>query len=276
MLSSLLQAGIFFVVTARFRPLVHSFPFVSPAACCRVNECKKAAFSSSAVFSAPHKDFDDNQSDDDVDDNSEEPGSFEIGKGFAALSEEDAAELKAEAAAIINEKVLDGLEDISRLRSKMKQEMEEGKKTMQFAMELRAKEESKQLMNKIDKLTDEFMKSTESTRESTKLAAAASLGMESKTGNRRGLEMGTWGVVSGRTVVAGEGIASNGSLLGSVDNAYRPRGKSEVSETPENSTTENRILIVADTTQVRIFSQMAAKWNDSTSEDSNVNHERFP
>jgi hypothetical protein len=67
-------------------------------------------------------------------------------------------------------------------------------------------------MNKIDAMTNNFLDSTKETRTSTKMAAAASRAME---GTNQGIEMGTWGTLGGRTVVASSGA----TLLRSVENA---------------------------------------------------------
>jgi hypothetical protein len=107
-------------------------------------------------------------------------------------------------------------------------------------------------LKKIDKMTGAFLDSTKETRASTKMAAAASKAME---GTGKGLEMGSWGTLSGRTVIA----AGTGSLLGSIDNAAQKEQKQAagtgetttgISGTPTTAKVENRIIFVADTKQV--------------------------
>lgn len=167
------------------------------------------------------------------------------------LNEQQAAEIKQEAEKIINSRIDEGIEDIEKLRKKMAKEMQSSKKIMQIASELDAKEKSDKLMKKIDQLTGSFLESTKGTRMSTKTAAAASRAME---GTNQGLEIGTWGTLSGRTVIASD----IGSLLGSVDNAAQQQVKLAPDDTASSETAvavpvENRIIMIADTNQVRIY-----------------------
>merc|ERR1719343_970523 len=141
---------------------------------------------------------------------------------------------------------------------------------MSLASDLEAKRQSELLMSKIDGMTSSFLKSTESSRTSTKMAAAASRAMEgtAATGMKaRGLEVGTWGVLGGRTVVADDERANRGGgLLGSMGNAIQEADLAKSRSTVEYSdfndfgdstmntkeetvveVQENRILIVADT-----------------------------
>jgi ElaB/YqjD/DUF883 family membrane-anchored ribosome-binding protein len=188
---------------------------------------------------------------------------IDIGQQLMPLSEKEISELREEATELINDAFASGIDDIEKLRSKMKRELDRSKSAMQFASELNAQEKSAALLSKIDKLTDDFLSSTRSDRESTQLAAAASRSMED---SNKGLEMGTWGTLSGRTVLADSSYASASSLLGSVDNAKRSMTLLEaekkkttttkVDDSSSSSTTsrggkENRILIVADIKQVR-------------------------
>lgn len=167
------------------------------------------------------------------------------------LNEKEAAELRKDAEAIINSRIDEGIQDIEKLRAKMSKEMEQSRKIMQMASELEAKKKTDELMKKIDDMTGKFLDSTKETRTSTKMAAAASRAME---GTGRGLEMGTWGTLAGRTVVASD----SKSLLGSIDNAVQAQqkksGASSVvgDDTLEVAPVENRILIVADVKQVRL------------------------
>lgn len=168
------------------------------------------------------------------------------------LSKQDAEKIREEAKDIINAAIDDGIEDIENLRKKMTKELDQSRKIMQVTSELQAKKKSEELMRKIDRITGDFLDATRDTRASTKMAAAASRAME---GKELGLEMGTWGVLSGRTVVAG-----TSSLLGSVENAAQQQQKevaaSSRGTTPETTSAvggnaENRIIIIADTNQVR-------------------------
>jgi hypothetical protein len=163
------------------------------------------------------------------------------------LTQEQAQQLKQDASQVISDAIDAGIQDIERLRSRMNREIEASKRAMQLASDLEAKQQSEQLLKKIDKLTNSFLSSNEQERKSTQLAAAANRAME---GTGRGLEMGTWGVLNGRTVVAGETAAASSSLLGSVVNAVQQQDRQQQSETQEAVFQQNRILMIADTKQV--------------------------
>ena len=165
------------------------------------------------------------------------------------LSEEEAKEIKEEAKEIINSKIDAGVEEIEKMRAKMTRELEKSRKVMQVASELEAQKKSGELMDKIGSKIDTFLESTRDSRTSTKTAAAASRAME---GRNEGIEMGTWGTLGGRTVLASD------SLLGSVENAKKQQDSSENKENSNNATDdaqvavsdENRIIVIADTKQV--------------------------
>jgi len=170
------------------------------------------------------------------------------------LNEEQAAALKKEAEEIINSRIDEGIQDIEKLREKMAKEMEKSRKMMQLSSEMEAKKISDDLLKKIDKMTDSFLSTTEGSRKSTKMAAAASKAME---GTGQGIEMGTWGTISGRTVIA----SGSGSLLGSIENAVKEQEKTSKSSKTETTTTEmapaeNRILVIADMKQDQIAKQL--------------------
>lgn len=168
------------------------------------------------------------------------------------LSQEQADEIKKEAKEIISSAIDEGIEDIEKLRKRMSKDLEQSRKIMQVASELKAQQKSEELMNKIDKMTGDFLDSTKAIRSSTKTAAAASRAME---GKEIGIEMGTWGTLGGRTVIA----SPNGSLLGSMDNAVQQQSRAQTSGKTEGDSaseasnavaTSNRILIIADVKQV--------------------------
>ena len=178
-----------------------------------------------------------------------------IGAQLQPMTPQQLQELKAEASELINDAIAAGIDDIDKMRSKMKIEMEKSREARMFASEVNAQEKSRELMTKIDQLTEGFLSATKATRESTKMAAAASKAME---GNGKGLEMGTWGTLGGLTVLADGGI-DGGSLLGSVDSA---KWASSMSSSPQaatedtgNEPSENRIIIIADEKQVSAMSQ---------------------
>ena len=195
------------------------------------------------------------------------------------LSAKDADRLREDARKIVEEAIDAGVNDIESLKAKMKRELDASRKAMSLASDLEAKRQSDMLMKKIDGLTGNFLKSTESSRKSTKMAAAASRAMEGTAASgmkAKGIEVGTWGVLGGRTVVADDELAnSRGSgLLGSVGNAVRDAdlannkimeysdfndfGSSSAFEEEEQvvEVQENRILIVADTQKDKLAKQL--------------------
>lgn len=162
---------------------------------------------------------------------------IDFGKMLEPLSEKEAAELKAAAIIIIEDAIAEGIDDIEAIRAKMKKEIEKKRASMALASELNAQRESGKLLSKIDKLTNDFLASTESTRSSTKLAAAADQGMAGKS-----VEMGTWGDLGEAAVKTQSGKAV---LLGSVEAA-----KTVLAPQSEDTTTQTKsIVVVADTQQ---------------------------
>eukprot|EP00536_Pseudo-nitzschia_multiseries_P006765 jgi/Psemu1/296358/fgenesh1_pm.148_\ len=179
------------------------------------------------------------------------------------LSAEDADRLRNDARKIVEAAIDAGVNDIEALKKKMKRELDANRRAMSLASDLEAKRQTDQLMSKIDRLTGDFLKSTESTRKSTKMAAAASRAMEG-TSKAKGLEVGTWGILGGRTVVADDDIARSGGggLLGSMGNAIRENERMKAKSAPDYSdlggtsityeeeapvdVQESRILIIAD------------------------------
>ena len=171
---------------------------------------------------------------------------------LAPLTEEEAAALQQDAEQVINDAIADGIEDIERLRTKMKRELDKSRQATLMASELKAQQASEQLLSKIDQLTNDFLQDTQGTRESTKLAAKASKAMEN---SNKGIEMGTWGTLGGRTVLAEDSSSSSSSLLGSVENAKQKQQQQDdsISATDDEGSKqpqENRILVIADTKQV--------------------------
>jgi hypothetical protein len=188
------------------------------------------------------------------------------------LSPAEAEELREQAKEIISSNIDQGIEDIEKMRKRMNKDLEQNARVMQVASELRADEKSRELMSKIDKLTEGFLESTKDSRTSTKRAAAASKAME---GRDAGIEMGTWGTLGGRAVVAGTSTTSGtGTLLGSVENAKRQSERMEGGEedgatTTKDATevagrTENRIVVIADIQQVRKYTHSEPITNERT------------
>eukprot|EP00591_Stephanopyxis_turris_P006592 CAMPEP_0195510984 /NCGR_PEP_ID=MMETSP0794_2-20130614/3460_1 /TAXON_ID=515487 /ORGANISM="Stephanopyxis turris, Strain CCMP 815" /LENGTH=163 /DNA_ID=CAMNT_0040638513 /DNA_START=174 /DNA_END=661 /DNA_ORIENTATION=- len=112
---------------------------------------------------------------------------IDIGKqmNMSKLSPEEAAALKAEATEKINETFADRLDELAKLKEKTKREFEKSKQTLNDASDLRAMVASQDLMSKIDKLSGDFLKSTEKERKGIKMASEADLNMEGK-----GLDLG--------------------------------------------------------------------------------------
>ena len=125
-------------------------------------------------------------------------------------------------------------------------------------------------MERIDKLSNEFLNKNEDFRESTKLVADA----DKRAGSSgKGVDWGSWGNVDGGEVTVsgdnGSGSGSGGTkLLGSVDSARRRAGlledgvnddddeESELAALSSSSfvDVENRVLVVVDDKKVSLLS----------------------
>ena len=168
-----------------------------------------------------------------------ETGKLGIKIDLGPISEKEAKEIKAAATEVINEAIAAGIDDIEALRKKMKKEVDQERKRLRLESEWNTQKAQEKLMSKIDKMTDDFLSQTSSSRRSTKLAAAADRSMKG-----RGAEMGSWGVLGG-TAVAMETPKSTTSTASPY---------SSTATTPEVPTTaqapkENRIVIIGDTKQ---------------------------
>lgn len=151
---------------------------------------------------------------------------IDIGSMLEPLSEKEAAELKAAAKEKINEAVAAGLDDIEMLRAKLKREIEQESRKSQARSEANAKLAQTQLLNRIDKITGDFLSRTATVRESTKRASAADKGMEGQ-----GVEIGSWGRLGGASVVT----ASSTTFV--IDSDDEPTSIKQ---------TANRLLILGD------------------------------
>ena len=151
-----------------------------------------------------------------------------------ALTERQVAILKKEASEMINEKIDEGIQDIERMRTQMKIELDKSRELMKIQSELNAQYEAEKLMAKIDQMTGNFLDSTKDSRQMTKLASSADASMEGQT-----VELGSWGSVSGAAVPT--------SGMDSI-------GESQTSTGNENqlpiAPSENKILVIADESQV--------------------------
>jgi hypothetical protein len=167
----------------------------------------------------------------DDDDKSDSKLGIDIGKMLNPLTPEEAEALKAEASELISDKIAQGIDDIEALRGQFQKDLEIQRTERILQSERNAQEASKRLLTKIDKLTDGFLSTSQATRESTKRAAAADAANQGK-----GIEVGSWGVTS-----EGESVG----MLGSAASL------GEITPEVEKAATENRILILADPSQVR-------------------------
>ncbi len=160
------------------------------------------------------------------------------------LTPSEASELKAEVSEMVSDKIAAGIDEIQKLRQNLARELEASQRALQLKSEMRAQEESTKLLSKIDQLTESFLSKTDATRASTKLAAVADRAMEGK-----GIEIGVWGNVGGAAVLLSR--SEDVLLLGSVAAAQASSTTSSNLSQEERPANEKRILIVADTTQVR-------------------------
>ena len=170
-----------------------------------------------------------------------------IGQQLEPLSDAQAAALKDEATDTINAAFDDRISDIANLKDQVKKDFEKSKETMRFASDLRAAEQTENLMNKIDKLSSDFLEKNAELRSGTKLAASADRNMAGQ-----GLEVGSWGRVAGMNVLTTAGGGMGFGLLGSVSAAeIEERQKASIESSIEVDTQvkgedENRIMIVCD------------------------------
>ncbi len=197
-----------------------------------------------------------NVGDDDDDDIMDELAARKLGINIGAelpkITQEEIDEIRSKVQATLDEKVDARLAEIEQLKTQLEKDALESKQRMKNASDLNAQFEKQNLMEKIDRLSEDFLSANAALRESTKRAAdadklAGSMG--------RGVDWGSWGNVGGLDVVMGTTENNRPSqLLGSVDSARR-RGAilSEFDEDQVAATTENRVLVVFDEKQVWIF-----------------------
>jgi hypothetical protein len=182
-----------------------------------------------------------NDEDDDDDDDvklSSKPLGLNIGSMMDPLTPQQAAELRAEAQQEINKAFQGRLEDILQLKQQLQQDFENSQKASQEASQQRAQEETQRLLEKIDAMSQNFLKDNQQERNELKLAARADQQMEGK-----GVELGSWGQIRGMDVVMKLSDTAQGTLLGSVGAA------TQSSSLPFH----RRILILCDDKQVELF-----------------------
>eukprot|EP00584_Thalassiosira_punctigera_P004477 CAMPEP_0172537538 /NCGR_PEP_ID=MMETSP1067-20121228/9124_1 /TAXON_ID=265564 ORGANISM="Thalassiosira punctigera, Strain Tpunct2005C2" /NCGR_SAMPLE_ID=MMETSP1067 /ASSEMBLY_ACC=CAM_ASM_000444 /LENGTH=218 /DNA_ID=CAMNT_0013322863 /DNA_START=65 /DNA_END=717 /DNA_ORIENTATION=+ len=110
-----------------------------------------------------------------------------IGAQLPSLTPEEIADIRAEAQKTLDAAVDSRLAEIEDLRREMEEDLAEGRKRMETAAQLNVQFEKQNLMEKIDKLSNEFLNKNEDFREATKKAADA----DKRTGiTGRGLDWG--------------------------------------------------------------------------------------
>lgn len=183
-----------------------------------------------------------------------ETGKLGIKLDLGPISDKEAAEIKAAATEVINDAIAAGIDDIEKLREKMKKEIETQRKRLQLQSEWNSQKAQEKLLSKIDKMTDDFLSSNVATRKSTKLAAAADRSMEG-----RGSEMGSWGVLGNTAVVMNSPQTSSASGSSPYGNAATATKEAANALAPK----ENRIVILADTKQDAFAKQLIDPLTDS-------------
>ena len=226
--------------TAAFSPLLSHSRVVVSHHCTRL-----------LLASTNEKKFDDDLFDDLFNDsmgNNDPKLGIDIGKMLEPLTPEEAAQLKAEASELIAERVAKGIDDIDALRTQLKKELEVQSRERLAKSERAAEQASEKLLNKIDRMTNEFMSKSEGMRKSTKQAAAADRAMEGK-----GIELGSWGTLGGASVGMGGLLGSVGASASEKTSKRTSAGTGEEDEQPTAvAAKENRIIIIADPSQVRL------------------------
>ncbi|KAL3789631.1 hypothetical protein HJC23_003180 [Cyclotella cryptica] len=213
----------------------------------------RRGFSSSPIRLSSPNDFDLNDDYDDEEDDEPElldkllgkKLGINIGSELPGFTPEEIEELRIQAQATLD-KAIDGrLADIEALREQIQEDLKESKERMKVASSLNAQVEKQNLLEKIDRLTSDFLQGNADFRESTKQAAAADR-IAATSG--RGVDWGSWGTVGGLDVIVGssETVERPSKLLGSVDSARRRGDLSVESDDTVSMPTENRILVVSD------------------------------
>eukprot|EP00565_Helicotheca_tamesis_P003212 CAMPEP_0185726300 /NCGR_PEP_ID=MMETSP1171-20130828/2325_1 /TAXON_ID=374046 /ORGANISM="Helicotheca tamensis, Strain CCMP826" /LENGTH=186 /DNA_ID=CAMNT_0028394625 /DNA_START=125 /DNA_END=681 /DNA_ORIENTATION=+ len=94
-----------------------------------------------------------------------------IGAELGPLTPEEAAQIKAEASAMIEETFATRLDEIENVKKVTRKQLEDDAKSFAMDSEARAAAATDALMNKIDKMSDEFLEKNEALRMGTKMAA---------------------------------------------------------------------------------------------------------
>jgi hypothetical protein len=165
-----------------------------------------------------------------------------IGSQLNPLSSEDVEMLRKEATEKINEAFADRLEELANVKEEVRKDFERSKEELKIASDRRAKEETARLMSKIDKISSDFLDRNEELRSGTKMAAMADKNMEGK-----GLEVGSWGRISGMNVLTSASGGMSLGVFGSVDAVTKDLDSTD--DTTSNSSNK-RILCICDGNQV--------------------------
>ena len=175
---------------------------------------------------------------------------IDIGGQLNPLTDEEAAELRAEGAKAIEDAFASRLDEIEDLKATVRKDFERSREALSAASDLRAREETEKLMGKIDRLSNDFLASNEELRMGTKAAADADARMGRKG---EGLEVGSWGVDSfGRVVVTSSSSAAGGSgLIGGFAAGLEKAARDAAKSSDEDGTSappaaENKVLILSD------------------------------
>lgn len=177
-----------------------------------------------------------------------------IGSYLPSLSPDEIANIKSAAQKTLDAAVDSRLADIEDLKKELQEDLQASRERMATAAELNVQYEKQNLMERIDRISNDFLNQNEDFRESTKKAADADA-LSGREG--RGVDLGSWGDVGdGAVVVVGEGASGGvGRLLGSVD-AARRRGRLIAEESKLDGSAvvdadvENRVLVVVDESRV--------------------------
>jgi hypothetical protein len=155
---------------------------------------------------------------------------------------------------VIDSAINADLEQISKLRKQLAEEAVASKSRMNDAMSLNAQYETQNFLEKVDRMTEEFLESNREFRETTKRIADVDQ-MAGASG--RGVDWGSWGTIGGMDVVVGGVSDMPGRLLGSIDSARR-RGETIASTDGAYKPilSKNRIMVVSDEQKVNIIDRI--------------------
>ena len=184
-----------------------------------------------------------------------------------SITQEELDEIKSQAQSTLDAAIDSRLADIDQLRTQLKEDAAESRSRMDNASKLNVQLEKQNLMEKIDRLSNDFLNKDKDFREDTKKAAAAD-GLAGSMG--LGLDWGSWGnlgdgevVISTEIISESERVPGASKLLGSVD-AARRRGEMMMASSGTQAgdldgsvatvtiPVENRVLVVVDDKKVSL------------------------